>query len=204
MHPQTHSIERVGREVFGVLARSIPSRLVEISRSGCLLESAHRVDDGTVSELRLEVDGETLVDDVRVTRCVRVEGAGSSYLVGAEFVQTRRPAEGSIRRAIVGILRGLAQPSTGSVKPPIKRGERGAVAPAPVVNSESGGEGAMKDLFARFVREDEGQDLIEYGLLAGIITTLVVAAITSIGTKVLAYFTNLDGALPAGAGGGAP
>ena len=57
----------------------------------------------------------------------------------------------------------------------------------------------MKDLLARFVREDEGQDLIEYGLLAGIITTLVVAAITSIGTKVLAIFTNLDGALPPGA-----
>lgn len=53
----------------------------------------------------------------------------------------------------------------------------------------------MKELFARFVRDDEGQDLIQYGLLAGIITTLVVGAITSIGTKVLAYFTNLDAAL---------
>ena len=56
----------------------------------------------------------------------------------------------------------------------------------------------MKDLLARFVREDEGQDLIEYGLLAGIITTFVVGAISSIGVKVLAYFTNLDGALPTG------
>ncbi len=195
----THSIERVKSEVFGVLARSIPSRLVEISRSGCLLESSHRIEDGIVGELRLEVGGEMLVDDVRVTRCVRVEGAGSSYLVGAEFVQTRRPAERSIRRAVTAILRGLMQLPTGSLKPPIKRGERGTVDAASVVNSESRGEGKMKDLLARFVREDEGQDLIEYGLLAGIITTLVVAAITSIGTKVLAIFTNLDGALPPGA-----
>jgi len=45
---------------------------------------------------------------VRVTRCVLVEGTGSVYLVGAEFVQTHRPGEQSIRRAITGILRGLA------------------------------------------------------------------------------------------------
>src|SRR5262245_52644830 len=87
----SHAFDGLGNEVFGVLARSIPSRLVEISRSGCLLESAHRIEDGTVGELRLEVDGAMLVDDVRVTRCVRIEGAGASYLVGAEFVQTRRP-----------------------------------------------------------------------------------------------------------------
>jgi Flp pilus assembly pilin Flp len=55
----------------------------------------------------------------------------------------------------------------------------------------------MKDLFARFVRDDEGQDLIEYGLLAGLITTALVGFITAIGVKVLDYFTDLDTALPA-------
>jgi len=156
------------------------------------------VEEGTVGELRLEVEGELLVDDVHVTRCVRIEGAGSSYLVGAEFVRTRSPSQRSIRRAVAGILRGVPQAQNGAVTPLVERGERGAVAPAPVVNSKSTGEGdgAMKNLLGRFVREDEGQDLIEYGLLAGIITTLVVAAITSIGGKVLAYFTNLDAALP--------
>ena len=49
-----------------------------------------------------------------------------------------------------------------------------AVASAPVVNSVSTGEAVMKDLFARFIRDDEGQDLIEYGLLVGIITALTV------------------------------
>ena len=54
----------------------------------------------------------------------------------------------------------------------------------------------MKNLFNRFVREEEGQDLIEYGLLIGIITVGAIAAIISIGPKVSAYFTTLDTNLP--------
>jgi pilus assembly protein Flp/PilA len=54
----------------------------------------------------------------------------------------------------------------------------------------------MRSVIARFIRNDEGQDLIEYGLLAGLITALVVAAITSIGQKVLTLFTKLDTAVP--------
>jgi hypothetical protein len=95
-------------DVAGMLARNVPTRLLEISRTGCLLESRQRVEDGTVGELQLQVERETFVDDVRVTRCVLVEGSGSIYRVGAEFVQTRRPGERSIRRAIAAILRGLA------------------------------------------------------------------------------------------------
>jgi pilus assembly protein Flp/PilA len=186
----SHALDGLGNEVLGVLARSIPSRLVEISRSGCLLESAHRIEDGTVGELRLEVDGATLVDDVRITRCVRIEGAGASYLVGAEFVQTRRAAEQSIRRAVTGVLRRLASPQ-GGASAATKRGERGGGRPAPV-NSKLEGEGAMKALLARFVREDEGQDIIEYALLAGLIITGATAAITAIGTRIRALLTNLQ------------
>ena len=54
----------------------------------------------------------------------------------------------------------------------------------------------MRKALARFIREDEGQDLIEYGLLAGIITALTVGAIVSIGPKVKTYFTTLDSNLP--------
>ena len=55
----------------------------------------------------------------------------------------------------------------------------------------------MKNLVVRFIREDAGQDLIEYGLLVGIITVGAIAAITSIGPKVTKFFTDLDGKLPA-------
>jgi len=54
----------------------------------------------------------------------------------------------------------------------------------------------MKALFNRFVREESGQDLIEYGLLVGIITAGAIAAITAIGPKVKSYYTNLNSQLP--------
>ena len=41
----------------------------------------------------------------------------------------------------------------------------------------------MKNLVVRFVREDAGQDLIEYGLLVGIITVGAIAAITPSGPR---------------------
>jgi pilus assembly protein Flp/PilA len=57
-------------------------------------------------------------------------------------------------------------------------------------------EKPMKSLYARFMSNDEGQDLIEYGLLIGIITAAAITAILAIGPKVSAYFTTLEGNLP--------
>jgi pilus assembly protein Flp/PilA len=50
----------------------------------------------------------------------------------------------------------------------------------------------MTALLKRFVRDDSGQDLIEYGLLIGIITAGAVTAIGLIGPKVKGYFTTLQ------------
>jgi pilus assembly protein Flp/PilA len=195
MDQRPQSTEALANEVLGVLARSIPARLVEISRSGCLLESRHRVDDGTVGELRLIVGGELLRDDVRVTRCVLVEGSGSSYLVGAEFVQTRRPGESSIRRAVSAVLRGVVEQQR--VSPPKKSTQGNQAGLGTVHNGHevSTGEGVMRELLARFVREDKGQDIIEYALLAGLITTAIVTFITTIGGDILTLYTNLSTAV---------
>jgi Flp pilus assembly pilin Flp len=54
----------------------------------------------------------------------------------------------------------------------------------------------MKSAFVKLVRDDAGQDLIEYGLLIGIITVACIVAIQSIGTKVSGYFSALDAKLP--------
>jgi pilus assembly protein Flp/PilA len=51
-------------------------------------------------------------------------------------------------------------------------------------------------LVGRLVADDSGQDLIEYGLLIGIITVAAMTAISAIGPKVAAYFTNLNSQLP--------
>ena len=42
----------------------------------------------------------------------------------------------------------------------------------------------MKNLFNRFIREEQGQDLIEYALLAGLISLASVAAITALGAAI--------------------
>jgi Flp pilus assembly pilin Flp len=51
----------------------------------------------------------------------------------------------------------------------------------------------MKSLFVRFVREDAGQDLIEYGVLVGLITAGCIASIRLIGPTVTGWFETLEG-----------
>lgn len=38
------------------------------------------------------------------------------------------------------------------------------------------------------LRRDEGQDLIEYGLLAGLIAVIAIAAVTAVGTTINTVF----------------
>jgi pilus assembly protein Flp/PilA len=54
----------------------------------------------------------------------------------------------------------------------------------------------MKRMLNRFFREDSGQDLIEYALLAGLIALVCVLAITNAGTKVSNLFTNVQNSIP--------
>ena len=47
----------------------------------------------------------------------------------------------------------------------------------------------------RFMRGDEGQDLLEYALLVALIALVAVAAITLTGTNVNQIFNNIAAAL---------
>ena len=60
----------------------------------------------------------------------------------------------------------------------------------------------MKALFKQFVREEHGQDLIEYALLAGFISLVAVAAITSVGQGINGVYTNINAQVKAIPGGG--
>jgi pilus assembly protein Flp/PilA len=53
----------------------------------------------------------------------------------------------------------------------------------------------MKNLFVRFVREDAGQDLIEYALIAGLVSIVAVAAITSTGGSIKSLWESVDTAV---------
>jgi PilZ domain len=101
-------------DLVGVLTREVATRLIEISRSGCLLESRQRIEEGTVATLRLEVAGQVYTEEVRATRCVAVAGSGSSYLIGIEFLKTGPAHEMSIRRALAGSLGSIGDSLPGS------------------------------------------------------------------------------------------
>lgn len=55
----------------------------------------------------------------------------------------------------------------------------------------------MKEVLRNIWTDEQGQDLIEYGLLLAIITVAAIVAITAIGPKVADYFTDANTALPA-------
>jgi pilus assembly protein Flp/PilA len=47
-----------------------------------------------------------------------------------------------------------------------------------------------------FVRDEEGQDLLEYALLVALIALVAVAAVGAAGNKVQEVFTAIAGAIP--------
>ncbi len=60
----------------------------------------------------------------------------------------------------------------------------------------------MKQLLISLVRDDQGQDLIEYALLAGFISLAAVAGITAVGTALSGKYNQLSTTV-SGAGGAA-
>ena len=48
----------------------------------------------------------------------------------------------------------------------------------------------MKQLVVRFVREDAGQDLIEYVLLGALVSSVVIAGATTLGTNLNTWYSN--------------
>ena len=53
----------------------------------------------------------------------------------------------------------------------------------------------MKNLIVRFVREEEGQDLIEYSLLAALIAVACIAAMQALAVDINEIFAAIGAAL---------
>lgn len=53
----------------------------------------------------------------------------------------------------------------------------------------------MQNLLKRFVREEEGQDLIEYALLIVFIALVVIVALGPLGTAVRTVYENIKAQL---------
>jgi hypothetical protein len=97
------------RDFVAVLTRDVRVHLVNISGSGCLLESDTRLREGTTAALRVMFEGVEYVEDVRVIRCSPSEGA-HAYQLGAEFLWTTSPSERSLRRALARLANGALKP----------------------------------------------------------------------------------------------
>src|SRR5262249_49409750 len=105
------------------------------------------------------------------------------------FMQTREGAGSSLQHpAKAGRRQQACSPTSGVAFSPVtRRGE----------SSQRGGKTGHHEgyremaLVNRFVREEAGQDLIEYALLAGFISLAAVAAITAIGTALNTLYTNV-------------
>ena len=53
----------------------------------------------------------------------------------------------------------------------------------------------MKTLLNTLVRDEQGGEVLEYALIAGLIVVAAIAVITSVGSKVLARWTSLNSSL---------
>ena len=49
----------------------------------------------------------------------------------------------------------------------------------------------MSQLIRRFVREEEGQDLVEYAMLLAFIALICITAVKLLGTNVNTFFNNM-------------
>jgi Flp pilus assembly pilin Flp len=59
------------------------------------------------------------------------------------------------------------------------------------------GETTVKNLIARFVREEKGQDLVEYAFLTGLIALVAYAGVTTLGGIINTYYgTKIAGSAP--------
>ena len=53
----------------------------------------------------------------------------------------------------------------------------------------------MVGLISRFVRDESGATAIEYGLIAGLISVVIIVVVTSIGAKLNTKFGRVSNAL---------
>ena len=83
-----------------VLMREFRARIINISESGCLIETGRRLEVGVVGTLQVQLGTWEFRDDFEVVRCQAVELARSLYHVSVRFLWTTPRHAESIRYAI--------------------------------------------------------------------------------------------------------
>jgi len=57
------------------------------------------------------------------------------------------------------------------------------------------GDVIMKNLIKNFLNDEQGGEVLEYALIAGLIVVAAIAVIGAIGTKVLAKWTSVNSSM---------
>lgn len=60
------------------------------------------------------------------------------------------------------------------------------------------------NIFARFAQDESGATAIEYGLIAALISVVIITAVSLLGTNLTTVFDDIANALVPPAGGGTP
>ncbi len=97
-------------DLVAVIIRETDVHVVNVSSSGCLVETGAPVQEGTTATLTLRAGDEDFSDAVRVVRCSARKGAKPRHLVGVEFLWTTVPGPFSVRRAASGWCRSAVLP----------------------------------------------------------------------------------------------
>jgi len=54
---------------------------------------------------------------------------------------------------------------------------------------------AMQSMLRKLIRDEQGGEVLEYALIAGLIVVAAIAAITAVGNKVLARWNSLQNSM---------
>ena len=86
---------------LALLTREVDLRVLDVSVSGCLLETHRAVEVGTLATVRVTIGDQAYSDDAHVVRCYPIVG-GSTFHVGTKFLWTSPPHRHSLRRIADG------------------------------------------------------------------------------------------------------
>ena len=84
-------------ELPATLTWELPVRVIDVSASGCLIETWRPIEVGTTGTLQLRLTGEECWDEVEVARCHQVQGVPALYHVGVRLLSRTPLHGGSIR-----------------------------------------------------------------------------------------------------------
>lgn len=90
------------------------------------------------------------------------------------------------------------------VGPELRFGNANAMTGARVERATStqklGGIAEMKHLLRKLWRDDDGQDMVEYALIAGLISVAAYLSVVAVGGSIQTIWTNVSNAMTAAAG----